>query len=153
VITMNVRRRTLPLIRLLAQLGWQRDPDGWTIPCRDGAGHRARLRIALTETGVVITPTGPGPWRLTPLQVGRLRAGLRDAVISLGELSGDDDVAPPERSAIPTAPKVPRRLVRLDPPCRPTTADITAREAVSTTQIREVNHASTNDHTSAISAA
>lgn len=147
---MNVRHRTLPLIRLLARLGWQRDPDGWTVPCRDGHGHRARLRIALTETGVVITPSTHGPWRLTPLQVGRLRAGLRDAVISLGELAGDDVVAP---SAVPP---VARRLVRLHPPCRPTVADITEREAVSTSQIREIDHddhTSTNDHASAISAA
>lgn len=150
---MNARRRTLPLIRLLARLGWQRDPDGWTVPCRDGHGHRARLRIGLTETGVVITSSTPGPWRLTPLQVGRLRAGLRDAVISLGELSGDAVVASPPR---PADPAVPRRLVRLDPLCRPAVADITAHVAVSASQIREVDHAdhtSTNDHTSTISAA
>lgn len=51
--------RGTPLIRLLTRLGWQRDPDGWTVPCRDLDGRRARLLIRLAPIGITITPTAP----------------------------------------------------------------------------------------------
>jgi hypothetical protein len=72
--------RRMPLIQLLVRLGWQRDPDSWTVPCRDVDGRRARLLIRLAPAGITITPTTPGPLRLTPLQVGRLRGAARDAI-------------------------------------------------------------------------
>ncbi|MGH3866865.1 MAG: hypothetical protein ACRDQ4_12135 [Pseudonocardiaceae bacterium] len=50
--------RGTPLIRLLARLGWQRDPDGWTVPCRDLDGRRARLLIRSRRSG---SPSPPPP--------------------------------------------------------------------------------------------
>lgn len=138
--------RTSPLLRLLVRLGWQRDPDWWTVPCRDGQGRRARLRIGLTESGIVLVPSSPGPWQLTPLQVGRLRGAMRDALLSFDRLAGtaysgaDRPAAvcaeppPPERA-------IPRQRVLLDPLPRPSAADIASRIAQSSTTCpTEVHH-------------
>jgi hypothetical protein len=83
------RHRTLPVIRLLARLAWQRDPQRWTVVCRDGRGRRATLRISLAGTGAVVAPSSAGPFTLTPLQVGRLRGALRDVVVTHGQLTAD----------------------------------------------------------------
>jgi hypothetical protein len=72
--------------QLLARLGWQRDPTGWTVRCRDERGRRTSLRIGLTRDGITITATAPGPWRLTALESGRLRGVMREALLSLPQL-------------------------------------------------------------------
>ncbi|MGH3829347.1 MAG: hypothetical protein ACRDRS_02680 [Pseudonocardiaceae bacterium] len=46
---MAAHQRTMPLLRLLARLGWQHDPDLRTVRCRDGHGRRARLRVHLSQ--------------------------------------------------------------------------------------------------------
>jgi hypothetical protein len=94
--------RGTPLIRLLARLGWQRDPDGWTVPCRDLDGRRARLLVRLAPTGITLTPTAPGPLRLTVLQVGQLRGAARDAIYTVGLLA-DPDHAEPAQARHPGA--------------------------------------------------
>lgn len=76
------RRGAVPLVSLLARLGWQRDPVGWTISCRDRNGRRARLCVRLDGRGVTV-----GGWALTPLQVGRLRAALSDATTTYALLN------------------------------------------------------------------
>ncbi len=109
------------MIQLLARLGWQRDSDSWTVPCQDVDGHRAQLLIRLSPTGVTITPTAPGPLRLTALQVGRLRGAAREA-IHIGGLLTDTDHAEPARwywhTEAPTAPRgdlpVQRGVVHVD---------------------------------------
>ncbi|MGH3906909.1 MAG: hypothetical protein ACRDTE_22415 [Pseudonocardiaceae bacterium] len=77
--TRRHRRRT-PLIRLLARLGWQRDPDLWTVPCRDPHGRRATLLIQLSPFGITPAATAQGPRYLTGLEVGRLRGAACDAI-------------------------------------------------------------------------
>ena len=42
---MSRHRRPVRLLAILARLGWQRDPDLWTIPCLDGHGRRAHLAV------------------------------------------------------------------------------------------------------------
>ncbi len=81
---------TLP--ELLARLV-RRDPDSWTVPCRDGRGCRARLRIGLTWGGITITPSAPGPWELTALESGRLRGAVRDALLTLDQLAGSEQIS------------------------------------------------------------
>ncbi|HET9256437.1 MAG TPA: hypothetical protein VFO16_14730 [Pseudonocardiaceae bacterium] len=76
--------RTTPLLRMLARLGWQRDPDLWTVHCLDGRGRRARILVHLSAAGVCLTVPDDGPLRLTALRAGRLRAALRDAFLSTG---------------------------------------------------------------------
>jgi hypothetical protein len=100
--------RGTPLIRLLVRLGWQRDPANWTVPCRDLDGRRARLLIRLAPTGITITPTVPGPLRLTGLQVGQLRHATRDAVFTGGLLADPDQAEPARRSWRTEAPPGPR---------------------------------------------
>ena len=81
------QRRT-PLLQLLIRLGWQRDPELWTVRCRDRYGRRAQLQVHLTEIGVGITSSSPETVELTPTEAGRLRIALRDGVLNCGELAG-----------------------------------------------------------------
>lgn len=87
------RRRSTPLVQLVARLGWQRDPELWTVRCRDEQGRRASLRIGLTRTGITILPTTAGLWQLTPLESGRLRGAVRDALLTLDQLAGSDPIS------------------------------------------------------------
>ncbi|MFC5108374.1 hypothetical protein [Kibdelosporangium philippinense] len=144
---MAKHQRATPLIRLLARLGWQRDPNLWTVRCRDGRGRRARLHIRLTADGVTLTASSRGPWTLTPLEAGRLRGATRDAVLTFDRLAGSGHgvMPPPARTAAPASPQpmgdpVPRRRVRLDPSARPSTAEIASRIAAPATLTPEVNH-------------
>lgn len=143
---MEKRHRTCPLLRLLARIGWQRDPDTWTVPCRDGRGHRARLHVRLTDAGVVVAPSTAGPWALTPLQVGRLRGALRDAVLTFDRLAGSIESADhPAASATESPPPpedrpLPRQRVLLEPLPRPSVAEIAACIAATTNPDVEVGH-------------
>lgn len=56
--------------------------DKWHVSCRDAAGKR-RDTAVLVEHGTVVVVAPPGETAVfTPLEVGRLRAALRDAVIA-----------------------------------------------------------------------
>ena len=56
-------------------------PSDWLINCRDAAGRRRNI-IVFTDHGRVIMVSPPGETAvLTPLDVGRLRAALRDAAV------------------------------------------------------------------------
>jgi hypothetical protein len=83
-------RRRVPVLAILGRLGWQPDPDGWSIRCRDLTGRRMRVEVSVTARGVALTTTRPGGYVLKPLQVGRLRAALRDAAFAHARLGGID---------------------------------------------------------------
>lgn len=54
----------------------------WSIACRDLAGRRKSVTVLVTE-GKVVLMAPPGEAAvLSPLEVGRLRAALRDAIVS-----------------------------------------------------------------------
>lgn len=115
------QRRT-PVIRLLARLGWRRDPDKWTVQCRDGRGKRVFLDIRLADTGITVATSSPGPWVLSPLQAGRLRGAVRDALLSFDCLAGGAHSAErttpravPPPSHRPVAVSGERQRVRLAP--------------------------------------
>jgi hypothetical protein len=91
-------------VALLARLTWQRDPEVWTVHCRDGRGRWTTLRIGPTTTGIAITGTGSGPWQLTPLESGRLRSAVRDALLTLDQGAGTEPVSPGPRT-------VPRKVL------------------------------------------
>lgn len=66
----------------------------WTIACRDMAGRRKNVTVFVSEGKVVlIAPPGEAAV-LAPLEVGRLRAALRDAVV------GADDPAQIESTEV-----------------------------------------------------
>jgi len=75
--------------------GWRSAPTGgansrggvivvrkdWLISCKDVAGRRRDI-IVFTDRGRVVIVSPPGETAvLSPLEVGRLRAALRDAVV------------------------------------------------------------------------
>lgn len=125
-------QRTTPLLRLLARLGWQRNPNLWTVRCRDLYGRRAQVQVHLTETEIRIATSSPDPLDRTPLEAGGLRAALRDGLLSLAQLAGPDGLrssAHVPRDTPPPAPPNPRQRIRLHRPHRPTVADIAARLA------------------------
>jgi len=133
-VTMAKHQRMMPLLHLLARLGWQRDPELWTVRCRDGHGHQARLLVHLTAAGICLTVSEPGPLQLNVLQTGRLRAALRDAVLSLDELAGPDGLSvSPKPSGVecplPARPPGVRQRVEFRVPERPSVAQLTARLA------------------------
>lgn len=114
IITMGRRRTVVSVVRLLARLGWQRDPERWTIRCRTMRGRRASLRISLAANGVMVSASAPGPWIVTGLRIGRLRAALADAAVTGGLLSQDRPRRARSHTAVP-APQ-PRRRVNLHVP-------------------------------------
>ncbi|MFC4001352.1 hypothetical protein ACFS2C_06630 [Prauserella oleivorans] len=66
--------------------------DEWAVPCRDLAGRKRRLTVfAGEEHVVVVAPPGEAAV-LSPLDVGRLRAALRDAVVHLARPRDADEV-------------------------------------------------------------
>ena len=142
---MAARQRKMPLLCLLIRLGWQRDPDLWTVRCRDGHGRRARLRVRLTATGVSIEAPLPGPAQLDSWQVGQLRVALRDANLCFSELAGPEQhrtsfSCPDPARLLPGNPPVRQRVQLLPSPARPTVAQITHRLAMSSTPEPEYDH-------------
>lgn len=64
--------------------------DEWSISCRDLAGKRRQLTV-IASGGRVLLVAPPGEAAvLEPLDVGRLRATLRDAVVEVGKVPVQD---------------------------------------------------------------
>ena len=141
-----------PLLRLLARLGWQRDPDLWTVPCRDQRGRRARLIVALTATGIALASTSPEGVELTPLEVGQLRGALRDALLTLDRLAGGQQLGVRpltrrrEQPVPPAGAPRTRQRIRLDRLSRPSVAEIVSRLDASATSDLEVDHEHGSTH-------
>lgn len=138
---MSRHRRERRLLTILMRLGWQRDPGLCTIPCLDGHGRCTRLSVRLGMGWVSLDSRAPGPLYLRPLQVGRLRAALRQVLVDL-ELLGGAEVLGAELPGAELAGQVPRSgpaagvvaasrrsVLHWRPVTRPTVADIEARLA------------------------
>lgn len=142
---MHKHQHAMPLIRLLARLGWQRDPDLWTVRCRNHHGRRARLQVQLDEHGVTLTASSPGPWALTPMEAGRLRRALREALLDFDRLANSvSDGSLRARATRPTEPetppeRLPRQRVRFRPPARPSVAEIVGHAAISSAPRSDAN--------------
>lgn len=54
----------------------------WQVSCRDIASRRRDMTVFVSQGHVVITVPPGEAAVLTPLEVGRLRAALRDAVVT-----------------------------------------------------------------------
>jgi hypothetical protein len=58
----------------------------WVAACRDVAGRRREILVVPTDDGRIALVVPPGEVALlAPLQTGRLRAALRDAVFALDD--------------------------------------------------------------------
>ncbi|RKT52964.1 hypothetical protein [Saccharothrix australiensis] len=53
----------------------------WQVSCRDIASRRRDMTVFVSQGHVVVTVPPGEAAVLTPLEVGRLRAALRDAVV------------------------------------------------------------------------
>jgi hypothetical protein len=61
----------------------------WAITCRDVAGRRRDLTVFVRQGRVVVVAPPGETAVLTPLDVGRLRAALRDAVVDASQGPAD----------------------------------------------------------------
>lgn len=153
MIVVASRQPRASLLRLLIRLGWQRDPDLWTVRCRDQHGRRTRLIIALSTAGVTLTSTSSQSLELTVLEVGQLRAALRDALLTLDGLACREGIgigtpaAGRERPTPAASPPRPRRRVRLGPPPRSSVAEVIPRLVPSPTPDQEATDERPDDHT------
>lgn len=66
--------------------------DEWVVGCRDLAGRRREVTVLVSGDRVVLVAPPGESAVLTPLDVGRLRAALRDAVMSVGQRGVDRSV-------------------------------------------------------------
>lgn len=62
----------------------------WTVACRDLAGRRRAVTITASEGKVVIMAPPGEAAVLAPLEVGKLRAALRDAIVSADDPASPD---------------------------------------------------------------
>ncbi|SFP56769.1 hypothetical protein SAMN02982918_2662 [Saccharomonospora viridis] len=53
----------------------------FVVPCRDERGRRQQLTIKLSGDRVSVVDPRQQGWSLTPLQAGRLRRALQEAVL------------------------------------------------------------------------
>ncbi|GAB2974949.1 hypothetical protein LWP59_31400 [Amycolatopsis acidiphila] len=58
--------------------------DEWSVSCRDLAGRKRDLTVFVSSGRVVVVAPPGEAAVLEPLDVGRLRAALRDAVVMMG---------------------------------------------------------------------
>ncbi|GAA2820830.1 hypothetical protein [Saccharopolyspora taberi] len=54
----------------------------WRVSCRDVAGRRRDVSVLVNQGNVVVVAPPGETAVLSPLEVGRLRAALRDAVVA-----------------------------------------------------------------------
>ncbi|MEC3973682.1 hypothetical protein [Amycolatopsis sp. H20-H5] len=59
--------------------------DEWSVSCRDLAGRRRDLTVFVNSDKVVLVAPPGEAAVLGPLDVGRLRAALRDAVVAVAQ--------------------------------------------------------------------
>lgn len=114
-------KRNVPLLRILARLWLRRNGRRWIMHGHDEHGRRASLRVSFDENGVAVVPSRPGGVVLAPLQAGRLRAAIRDAIQSIDQpalAAHEITKLPADPSAFTVRPATPRPRVRtvLDDP-------------------------------------
>lgn len=108
--------RNVPLLRVLARLWLRRNGRRWIMHGHDEHGRRASFRVSFDENGVAVVPSRPGGVVLAPLQAGRLRAALRDAIESIDQPASavHETANLPADPSAPTAwPTPPTRRVRV----------------------------------------
>lgn len=99
-------RRGVSVLHLLARLWRQRDARRWIVHGKDERGRSVSVRVAFDEGGVALSQSRSGEVFLAPLQAGRLRAALRDAIESIDQpVAAAHEIT--KLPADPSAPNVP----------------------------------------------
>jgi hypothetical protein len=65
--------------------------DEWSITCRDLAGKRREMTVFASSDKVVLVLSPGEAAVLDPLDVGRLRAALRDAVVVVAQTPAPEE--------------------------------------------------------------
>lgn len=137
-----------PLLRLLSALWHKREGNRWTVHGHDQDGRSTSLVVGVCEDGITLTPKRAGPIVLAPLQAGRLRAGVRDAIVAMDQpgQAVRQIPPPPAPSPRPWPPSPhPRVSVTLAPDGEPPTKpkfrapDFVHRPSSNDTQGRDGN--------------
>ncbi|MEU6129450.1 hypothetical protein ABZ805_09780 [Saccharopolyspora sp. NPDC047091] len=58
------------------------DNEQWQVSCRDVAGRRRNMAVYVNQGNVVVVAPPGETAVLAPLEAGRLRAAIREAVVS-----------------------------------------------------------------------
>jgi hypothetical protein len=137
---MSRHQASVPLLSILLRLGWLRDSNTSTTRCLPGRRRNSTPEVRPGYGCVTLEAPSIGLVYLSPLRVGRLRAALKDAVLDLDRLSGDDAFEGRSRG-IPTPPREtgspPRRPVLTLHEFRPATAvDVIQRARPDAVQAR-----------------
>jgi hypothetical protein len=80
--------------RLFAAFGFG---PGWTVRCSDADGHRALVTVSVSSRGITLTSSVTGPVLFRPLEAGRLRAAVREALLAFNVPATKHDATKPER--------------------------------------------------------
>ncbi|WIV60697.1 hypothetical protein [Amycolatopsis nalaikhensis] len=84
---MRKTQRRHGLLGMLVRAGWKPRRRTWTVPCRDRAGRRVHAEILIAERGPALA-IGSTVAVLNPMDAGRLRAALREAIDLYARLDG-----------------------------------------------------------------
>lgn len=118
------KQRTVALRRLLSRLWYRRDAPRWTIHGHDQHRRAVRVHVGFSDHGVTLDVSRSGPLVLAPLQAGRLRGAIRDAITAIDQPGAavhcvtQAPIAGPPRTPTPT-PRPRKRLVLDDHETRP----------------------------------
>lgn len=113
--------KRVPVLAVFARLWRQRDARRWIVHGHDGDGRSASVRVAFGEHGVTMMPSCSGQIVLEPMQAGRLRAAIRDAIESIDQPASaarriaDTPVDRPMPKPRPPSPRPRVRVVLEDP--------------------------------------
>ncbi|WP_410575652.1 hypothetical protein [Amycolatopsis sp. cmx-4-61] len=84
---MRKTQRRHGLLAMLVRAGWKPRRRAWAVPCRDRDGRRGHAEVLIAERGPALA-IGSTVAVLNPMDAGRLRAALREAIELYARLDG-----------------------------------------------------------------
>lgn len=127
-------RRGSPLLRVVSRVWLWRDARLWTVHGRDQRGRSISVQVGLAEFGVTLTPSRSGQIELAPLQAGKLRNAIKNAVIAVDSPRAAVREMPPSLTPRPRRqpwPPSPRPRVRVSVDVGPATEPLYAKHLLA----------------------
>ncbi|WP_146060331.1 hypothetical protein [Amycolatopsis sp. CA-128772] len=84
---MRRTQRRYGLLAMLVRAGWKPRRRAWAVPCRDREGRWVHAEVLIAERGPALA-IGSTVAVLNPMDAGRLRAALREAIELYSRLDG-----------------------------------------------------------------
>ncbi|MBE8523067.1 hypothetical protein ILP97_37190 [Amycolatopsis sp. H6(2020)] len=122
---MRKTQRRHGLLAVLVRAGWKPRRSAWTVPCRDRDGRRVYAEVLIAEHGPALA-IGSGIAVLNPMDAGRLRSALREAIDLYARLDGASREGAPTPRRHPGPLPTPHREV----PAGRHTADAATQDPV-----------------------